>query len=194
MEFKAKSIPGLYEIRYPVHRDRRGLFVKPFLESAFTRQGIKAGFKEVFYSISGDRVLRGMHVQVPPADQEKLVYCAAGDALEVLLDLRVGSPQYGKFETVELTSEAGHALYVPRGVAHGFYVRKSPVIMMYHVTSEHVPALDRGIAWDSFGAPWPNRAPVLSERDASLPPFAEFESPFRFAPDRHSSGPMKPTP
>lgn len=181
MKFTAKSIPGVYELEIPVHRDERGSFVKTFLESEFKRQGLAADFKEVFYSVSGARVLRGMHVQAPPSDQAKLVYCADGDAFDVLLDLRVGSPTFGKFETVELLGEEGRALYMPPGVAHGFYVREAPVVMIYHVTTEYVPGLDSGIAWNSFGAPWPDASPIVSARDASLPPLGDFKSPFRFA-------------
>ena len=180
MKFAEKSIPGVYEITIPVHRDERGSFVKPFLESEFKRQGLEHDFREVFYSVSGERVLRGMHVQLPPSDQAKLVYCSAGNALDVLLDLRVGSPSYGKHEVIELTGEDDKAMYVPSGVAHGFYVRRAPAIMVYHVTSEYVPDLDAGIGWNSFGANWPDPQPVLSGRDASLPPFAGFKSPFRF--------------
>lgn len=188
MRFVAKSIPDVYEITFPVHRDPRGSFVKIFLESEFAREGLNGDFKEVFYTVSGERVLRGMHVQAPPGEQAKLLYCTAGDALDVLLDLRIGSPAYGRYEIVELSGEAGRALYIPSGVAHGFYVRKAPLIMVYHATSEYLPEMDRGIAWDSFGAPWPDRAPVISERDASLPSLADFESPFRFVRSRSEVG------
>jgi dTDP-4-dehydrorhamnose 3,5-epimerase len=70
---------------------------------------------------------------------------------------------------------------MPPGVAHGFYVREAPVVMIYHVTTEYVPGLDSGIAWNSFGAPWPDASPIVSARDASLPPLGDFKSPFRFA-------------
>jgi dTDP-4-dehydrorhamnose 3,5-epimerase len=181
MNFAAKSIPGVYEIAFPVHRDQRGSFVKPFLRSEFARQGLMTDFTEVFYTVSGERVLRGMHLQLPPGAQAKLVYCAAGDAFDVLLDLRLGSPTYGEYEFVELKGESGNALYLPPGVAHGFYVRQAPVMMVYHVTSEYEPSLDGGISWNSFGAEWPDLSPIISARDAALPAFGDFETPFRYS-------------
>ena len=89
---------------------------------------------------------------------------------------------YGQHEVYELSSEASNAVYLPRGIAHGFFVRSAPAVMVYHVTSEYDPALDTGIHWNSFGAPWPSEDPVVSERDDHFVRFDEFTSPFEFAP------------
>ncbi len=137
-------------------------------------------FAENFFTISGEKVLRGMHFQMPPADHAKLVYCVAGAVMDVGLDLRVGSPTFGEHFVIELSAERNNAVYMPEGVAHGFYVREGPAVMIYNVGSEHSPTLDAGILWQSFGACWPEDAPVISARDSRLPALSEFQSPFRY--------------
>lgn len=174
-------IPGCYEVHFPVHLDHRGLFAKSYHHSTFATEGLESGFVETFYTVSGENVLRGMHIQLPPADHSKLVYCVVGSVMDVILDVRRGSATFGCYAIIELGAERHNGVYLPRGIAHGFYVRQAPAVMVYHVTSEHVPHLDAGITWDSFGAPWPVRSPLVSERDASLPPFCDFDSPFQYA-------------
>ena len=175
------EIPGCYEIRLPVHADAREGFVKSMASSQFAELNLETGFVETFYTISGENVLRGMHLQLPPADHAKFVYCVAGAVLDVCLDVRRDSPTFGRHIVIELGAERNNALYLPRGVAHGFYVRRAPAIMVYHVTSEHELRLDTGIAWNSFGAKWPTNSPLLSPRDAALTPFRNFASPFCFS-------------
>lgn len=161
--------------------DNRGLFVKTFVTSAFAAHGLETNFCETFYTISNDRVLRGMHFQVPPHDHAKLVYCVSGRVLDVALDMRVGSPSYGQHEALELDSSLCNAVYLPSGIAHGFAVLDAPAVMAYHVTSEHFNSADAGVRWDSFGATWPSCLPLLSTRDIGLPDFQQFASPFLFA-------------
>ena len=180
MTFSESPIPGCYEVQLPVHSDARGSFVKTIASSQFAARGLEAGFVETFYTVSGENVLRGMHLQLPPADHAKFVYCVAGEVMDVCLDARRSSPAFGRHMVIELAADRHNALYLPRGVAHGFYVRQAPAIMVYHVTSEHEPRLDSGIAWNSFGAKWPTHSPLLSPRDARLTPFQDFASPFRF--------------
>jgi dTDP-4-dehydrorhamnose 3,5-epimerase len=175
------EIPGCYEVQLPVHSDARGTFVKTIASSQFAECELEAEFVETFYTVSGENVLRGMHLQLPPADHAKFLYCVSGEVMDVCLDLRRGSPAFGRHIVLELAGDRTNAIYLPRGVAHGFYVRQAPAIMVYHVTSEHEPRLDAGIAWNSFGAKWPTNAPLLSPRDAALTPFQDFASPFRFS-------------
>ena len=176
------KIPGCYEIQPSSHSDIRGTLAKPFSRNEFTRHGLEVEFAETFYTISGENVLRGMHLQVPPADHAKVVYCVTGSVLDVCLDLRRGSPTFRSHLSLELSASRNNVLYLPRGVAHGFYVRQAPATMIYHVTCEHQPQFDTGIAWNSFGARWPTQSPVLSRRDASLPVLNDFVSPFLFVP------------
>lgn len=177
-------IPGCYEIEFIPRLDARGSFVKTFHATAFRELGLESGFSEGFYSVSNRNVLRGMHFQLPPADGAKLVYCLQGAVLDVALDLRTGSPAYGKFATFPLSvadTAAASAAYIPRGVAHGFYSLTGPSVVVYLVSSEYDPNFDTGVLWNSFGFDWPDATPAISERDANLVRFNDFVSPFRFA-------------
>ena len=180
IQFTESKLPGCFVVQFPVANDERGGFVKTIQRSVFEAHGLEGDFKECFYSTSNDRVLRGMHFQLPPSDHAKLVYCTAGAIYDMTLDLRVGSPTFGQHEVYELSSGASNAVYLPRGIAHGFMVREAPAVMVYHVTSEHDPARDAGIHWNSFGAAWPYDNPTISARDDAFVSLQGFESPFRF--------------
>ena len=175
-------IPGCYEIGFASRTDARGCFVKTFHTTAFRELGLESGFSEGFYSVSHQKVLRGMHFQLPPMDGAKLVYCLQGSILDVALDLRVGSPSYGQFTIIELSSANPTAAYLPRGVAHGFLSLSEPSVVVYQVSSEYDSNFDTGVRWDSFGFDWPEASPTVSERDSKLPRLDDFLSPFRFAP------------
>jgi len=180
IQFTESKLAGCFVVQFPIAHDYRGDFVKTIQESVFEEHGLEAGFKECFYSTSYENVLRGMHFQTPPSDHAKLVYCTAGAIYDMALDLRIGSPTYGQHEVYELSSKASNAVYLPRGIAHGFYVREGPAVMVYHVTSEHDAAHDAGIRWDSFDAAWPVQTPIVSARDASFGTFQDFKSPFQY--------------
>ena len=182
LRFFPSRLPGCYRLELPCFRDHRGLFVKSLQRSALERHGLECDFAESFYTHSTENVLRGMHFQAPPADHAKLVYCISGAICDIALDLRIGSPTFGEHETYRLNAEETGAVYLPRGIAHGFWVQSAPSVVVYQVTSEHSPAHDKGIRWNSFGAAWPQSAPIVSLRDRGLPEFAQFESPFRFDP------------
>jgi dTDP-4-dehydrorhamnose 3,5-epimerase len=191
IQFTECRLPGCFLVEFPNFRDHRGLFVKTFQRTAFAKRGLEYDFTESFYTESGENVLRGMHFQVPPADHAKLIYCISGSIHDVALDIRVGSPTFGQHEAYDLAAEHNNAAYLPRGIAHGFFVRSAPAVVVYEVTSEHSPAHDSGIRWDSFGAKWPAITPVVSSRDETLVPFAQYQSPFRFEPARSASSRVK---
>lgn len=176
-------IPGCWELRYRLFEDNRGRFVKTFHRDTFAAAGLETSFAEEYHSVSHQGVLRGLHFQTPPMDHVKLVYAIAGMVLDVVLDLRVGSPTYGRHHMLELSATAANALYLPKGVAHGFYVPECEAIVAYKVTSVHSPFHDHGIRWDSAGISWPKGVPVLSERDRGFPDLSDFVSPFIFEPD-----------
>jgi dTDP-4-dehydrorhamnose 3,5-epimerase len=163
------KIPGCFEIQCKSVGDERGRFVKTYAASAFTLIGLATPFAECFYSVSKVRVLRGMHFQLPPADHAKLVYCLSGAVLDIALDLRCDSPAFQQAESFLLDEESARAVYLPKGLAHGFYVLQGPALMMYHVTAEYDPALDAGLCWDSFDFQWLDPKPIVSERDRNLP-------------------------
>lgn len=181
MQFREMSIPGCYEITPQIFRDHRGLFVKTFHAELFASHGLNTAYTEEFYSLSHHGVLRGLHFQLPPKDLVKLVYAASGVVLDVLVDLRVGSPAYGRYAVCELSAEKGNMVYVPSGIAHGFYALSEQVLMMYKVSAVYSAEHDTGILWDSLDIPWPDMSPVISERDSSFVRFEDFTSPFRYA-------------
>ena len=125
-------------------------------------------------------VLRGLHFQRPPHDHEKIVYCTDGGVLDVVVDLRAGSPVYGKHVMIELTADKANMIYIPRGLAHGFYVTTKSATMHYKVSTQYAQSHDTGILWNSAGIDWPDDNPVLSSRDQSFSTFSDFESPFLF--------------
>lgn len=100
--------------------------------------------------------------------------------MDVVVDLRQGSPTFGRFQTFFLSAQRANLVYIPQGLAHGFYVLTKSAIVMYKVTTMYAPEFDAGVLWNSVGIPWPDRDPILSERDRAFPSFSEFQSPFVF--------------
>ncbi|KIE43356.1 dTDP-4-dehydrorhamnose 3,5-epimerase [Geobacter anodireducens] len=180
MDFRETDIPGCVEITPRILRDERGTFVKTFHREMFAMQGLNTAWAEEYYSVSHRGVLRGLHFQLPPHDHDKLVYCTRGSVLDAALDLRRGSPTYGGHVLLELSATAGNMLYLPRGLAHGFYVQSESATLVYKVTSVYAPQHDAGILWNSAGIPWPDNAPTLSPRDAGFGSFNGFASPFEY--------------
>jgi dTDP-4-dehydrorhamnose 3,5-epimerase len=180
MEFEELGLPGAFIVRPRVLTDARGSFVKTFHEPSFANRGLRTDWTEEFQSSSRRGVIRGMHFQTPPADHAKLVFCSAGSVLDVIVDLRCGSPTYGEHRSLTLHAEQGTGIYIPTGCAHGFLSLSDTSTMYYKVTSVHAPTCDAGIAWDGFGFVWPVEGPLLSERDRGHPPLAAFVSPFAY--------------
>ncbi|MBN2125039.1 MAG: dTDP-4-dehydrorhamnose 3,5-epimerase family protein [Deltaproteobacteria bacterium] len=178
MKRKQTTLPGCYELFSDVHPDPRGVFVKTFHRPFFARWGLQTDFREEYYTVSHRGVLRGLHFQVPPHGHAKVVYCAAGRVLDALVDLRIGSPTYGRHALHELSRERGNMLYIPEGMAHGFLACSEEALVVYNVTSVHSPDHDSGIRWNSAGIPWPEDRPRLSKRDKGLTPLEDFASPF----------------
>jgi dTDP-4-dehydrorhamnose 3,5-epimerase len=127
-------------------------------------------------------VLRGLHYQLPPKTQGKLIRIVTGEVFDVAVDLRRGSPTYGRWTGVRLSGDNGRSLWVPPGFAHGYLVLSETCDFTYKVTAEYDPALDRGIRWDdpAVGIEWPLAAPVLSDRDRGQPLLADADNPFVF--------------
>ena len=179
-EVRPTSLSGCMELIAQKKSDKRGFFVKTFHETFFAQYGLSGNFKEQYYSSSDARCLRGMHFQLPPHDHHKLVFCVAGEVLDIVVDLRVGSPSYGQVDSVKLSADRCNVLYIPKGFAHGFYVVSAPAVMVYNVSSEYAPSHDVGILWRSIPFEWPDYNPVVSDRDENFPPLSDFRSPFVF--------------
>jgi len=182
MEFLPLSIPGCFEIRPVVRTDDRGSFVKTFVAGEFERHRLESGFREQYYSRSTAGVVRGIHFQTPPHDHAKLVYCTEGAVLDAVVDLRRGSPSYGRHATLTLSAQSGVMVFIARGCGHGFCVTGGPATLVYNVTSEYAPDHDTGIRWDSAGIDWPVKKPLVSPRDAGFAALADFTTPFEYRP------------
>jgi len=173
---EALILPGCFVLRPGLFSDDRGWFLKTAHAPSLEKLGLRTDWREDFVSSSAKGVLRGMHFQTPPAHHAKLAACLQGSVLDVLVDLRRGSPTFGHHVTVPLSGDA--LVYMPAGIAHGFLSLENDSLMYYKVTHEHAPANDGGIAWDSFGLEWPVETPVISDRDRVHPPLSAYDTPF----------------
>lgn len=173
-------IPGCFEIRPTVQNDCRGHFVKHYHVPTFETLGLVSNYLEDFYSISHKNVIRGLHFQIPPFDHFKIAYCLQGEAWDVVLDLRVNSPTYGKFDIFELSAEKANGIYIPPGLAHGFCSLSERTLMLYKLSTLYSPNHDKGVNWRSLNIPWPSTEHIISDRDNYLPLFEDFVSPFEF--------------
>ena len=171
-------IKGLFEITPKILSDVRGAFIKTYHKESFEEIGLEFDLAEQYFSTSKKGVIRGMHFQLPPYAHAKLVYCITGGVLDVLVDLRKGSPTFGQYDCFELSAEKHNILYMPVGLAHGFRALSDDVIMLYNVSTTYHKEEDTGIRWDSFGFDWKVENPVLSGRDLSFQSLHEFVSPF----------------
>ncbi|MBE9224570.1 dTDP-4-dehydrorhamnose 3,5-epimerase [Phormidium sp. LEGE 05292] len=181
MNIQPTSLPGCYEIQPNIFEDDRGKFVKIFHQEVFAEYKLETHFAEEYYSVSHQRVLRGLHFQLPPYEHTKLVYCVVGQVMDAVVDLRVGSPTYGKYATFELSAQKANLIYIPPGFAHGFYVLSDRAVLIYKVTTVYSREHDAGILWNSVGIPWSDKQPIISARDSSFVTFADFLTPFRYS-------------
>ncbi|MEH7548331.1 MULTISPECIES: dTDP-4-dehydrorhamnose 3,5-epimerase [Bacillaceae] len=182
MRIDKTGIEGCYEIIPATYKDERGRFVKTLFPSFFKANQLEYNFTEQYYSISTKGVLRGLHFQLPPKEHTKLVYCVSGIVMDVVVDVRKNSPTYGKYSIFMLESDKGNMVYIPPGLAHGFYVISEQAIIICHMTTVFSPKHDSGIRWNSLSIPWPDDNPILSKKDRDLPALSDFVSPFTFQP------------
>ena len=189
-KFQELEIPGVYRIEASRFQDGRGFFQEVFKRSAFEAEGLPVDFVQENAARSRRGALRGLHFQAPPQAQGKLVTVTRGAVLDVGVDLRVGSPTFKEWVGVELSEDSPRLLYLPPGLAHGYLALTDEAHLMYRVTSEYAPALEKGIRWDDpeIGIAWPSHDPILSEKDRNLPLLAEAPSPFRY-PTREEETP-----
>ena len=164
----------------PRHGDHRGFFGETYSRLRYAEMGIDVEFVQDNHSLShAVGTLRGLHFQAPPHAQGKLVRCGRGAIFDVAVDIRRGSPTYGKWEGYELTAENGHQLYVPVGFAHGFVTLEPDSEIVYKCTDYYAPETEGAVRWDSCGIDWPlSVEPILSDKDAIAPVLDDFDSPF----------------
>lgn len=172
--FQRLAIPDLVLVTPARHGDTRGYFSETFREREYAEAGITGPFvqdNQAFSQKSG--VLRGLHFQVPPAAQAKLVACTQGVIFDVAVDIRPDSATFGKYVSAELSAKNGHQLYVPEGFAHGYLTLTDNCLVQYKVTAYYSPEDERGLAWNDpeIGIAWPldGNQPTVSEKDLRLP-------------------------
>lgn len=183
MEIKKTDIEGVLIIEPKVWGDDRGYFFESFNARDFAEKtGLNITFVQDNESKSRYGVLRGLHFQLPPYTQSKLVRCVKGRVLDIAVDIRKGSPTYGKWVSCELTEDNHRQFFVPKGMAHGFCVHSEEAVFQYKCDDFYHPEAEGGIAWDDpdIAVQWPIPAEAisLSERDKHHPCFKEFISPF----------------
>jgi len=180
-----KERSGVLLIKPPRFEDSRGWFSETYNYEKYCDRGLATRFVQDNHSLSRSAgVVRGLHFQAPPNGQAKLVSCIRGAIFDVCVDVRRGSPTYGKWAGATLSAENGHQLYIPVGFAHGFVTLEAGTEVFYKVSAYYSAASEGGIAWDdpdlAIGWPLPESGPVLSEKDERLPRLSAFDSPFDY--------------
>lgn len=183
LEVRRLELDGLLEIRPKRFSDGRGFFSEVWREDRMAEAGIDARFVQDNHSFSTARgVLRGLHFQQPPAAQDKLVRVSRGAIFDVAVDIRRGSPTFGKWAGLAISAAEWNQLFVPRGFAHGFVTLEEDTEVLYKVTAPYSPEHERAVRFDdpAIGIDWPVEpgALILSDKDRSAPPLAEVETGF----------------
>jgi dTDP-4-dehydrorhamnose 3,5-epimerase len=170
-EFTRLALPDVILIKSKIFEDERGFFLESYKYSDFTTIGISDHFAQDNHSRSSKGIVRGLHFQKDPEAQGKLVSCVNGEIFDVAVDIRRGSPTYGRWVSEILSAENKHLLYVPEGFAHGFCVLSDIADVIYKCTREYSPENDRGILWNdtTINIPWPVSDPILSKKDKQYP-------------------------
>jgi dTDP-4-dehydrorhamnose 3,5-epimerase len=166
------AIGGAFRIRTESHVDERGFFARTFDADVFRANGLETEFIQRSVSFNAHRgTLRGLHFQSDPDGETKTVRCTRGAVFDVLVDLRLNSPTYGKWHGEILTPEAPTILYVPTGCAHGFQTLSDASEIYYEISTAYVPQSSRGVRFDdpALAVRWPIDDPILSDRDRQLP-------------------------
>ena len=176
MQAIATSIPDLLILEPKVFGDARGYFVETFQVERYAQAGIGERFVQDNLSRSSRGTLRGLHLQYPNA-QAKLVYVVQGEVFDVAVDVRVGSPSFGKWAGTNLSSRDHRQMYIPPGFAHGFCVVSEHALFAYKCTDLYLPQHEVGVAWNdpALAIPWPVSQPIISEKDQHFSPLAAID-------------------
>lgn len=174
MKLIRTPLADLVVIETPVFRDQRGGFQRLQCNEAFAAAGLPSAFVQTNLSTNTQRhILRGMHYQKHPHQEDKLVRCVQGAILDVVIDIRRSSPTFGQHFAIELTAANALALLVPKGFAHGYLTLSDESSVLYHVTTPYTPGAEGGIRWNDprFAIAWPVQEPLLSGKDGAWPDF-----------------------
>jgi dTDP-4-dehydrorhamnose 3,5-epimerase len=172
--FTETKLQGAFVIEPEKHEDDRGFFARTFCRREFDARGLDSRVAQCSVSFNKRKgTLRGMHSQVAPFGETKLVRCTAGAIFDVIIDLRPSSPTYKRYEGVELSARNGNMLYIPEGFAHGFQTLEDNSEVFYQMSQFYAPEHARGVRWDdpAFGIKWPPAERTILERDRTYPDF-----------------------
>ena len=181
MDIEPLPLPGAFTVTLDPRCDERGYFMRTYDETLFLHAKLVTAWAQENESWSHRRgQVRGLHFQHPPHAETKLVRVCAGAIFDVLVDLRRGSPTYGRWEGVELSATNHRMAYIPKGFAHGFCALTDGVLVQYRVDAPYAPAFEGGLRWDDpdLAIAWPVGEVFVSAKDAALGSFAQFESRF----------------
>ena len=174
MNFKETKLKGAFIIEPERLEDERGFFTRSFCKNEFKEHGLNNNLAQCNISFNITKgTLRGMHLQIPPKEEAKLVRCTMGSIHDVIVDLRQYSPTYRKYFGATLSSENRRMLYIPEGFAHGFITLEDHTEVFYQMTEFYTPEFARGYRWDdpAFAIAWPMEVKIISERDQNYPDF-----------------------
>jgi dTDP-4-dehydrorhamnose 3,5-epimerase len=182
MQIEATSLPGVLVLTPSVYKDARGFFCETYNYEVWRKAGIETVFVQDNHSRSVRGTLRGLHFQLPPAAQAKLLRVARGAVWDVAVDIRRGSPTFGQWVGAALTEDNFKQLYIPEGFAHGFCVLSDEADVVYKASHTYSPAHEQGIRWNDaeLGVAWPEQSPLLSNRDRDAQSLSEYlaKTPF----------------
>ncbi len=175
--FEKLKIPDILHITSDVQRDDRGYFTEVYRKSAFSNFGLDITFRQFNRSKSSRNVLRGLHYQLSPHAQAKLVIVLAGEIFDVAVDIREKSPTFGQWTGLNLSAVNNDLIFIPQGFAHGFCVVSDNAEIMYYCDNEYESSAERGIIWNDpdLEITWPIKQPILSSKDNSYPPLKRAE-------------------
>jgi dTDP-4-dehydrorhamnose 3,5-epimerase len=174
MIFNELPLKGAFIIEAERLEDERGFFARTFCRREFLAHGLKADLAQASISFNRKKgTLRGMHLQTAPFEEVKLVRCTMGAIHDVIIDLRIASATFGKYASVDLSSENRRMLYVPEGFAHGFITLVDNTEILYEISQFYSPAYAVGVRWNDpqFAIQWPIEVEVMSDKDRNLPDF-----------------------
>jgi dTDP-4-dehydrorhamnose 3,5-epimerase len=172
--FTETKLPGAFVIELEPHADQRGFFARTFCRKEFEAHGISAHVEQCNISFNKSRgTLRGMHFQVAPFAEPKLVRCTSGSIYDVIIDLRPSSPTFKQYFAAELSAENRTMLFIPEGFAHGFQTLKDDTEVFYQMGQSFSAEHARGVRWNdpAFGIQWPQGERIIIERDRNYPDF-----------------------
>jgi dTDP-4-dehydrorhamnose 3,5-epimerase len=181
VEIASLKLSGTYLISSPRRTDERGYFMRSYDRAAFADMGLVTEWEQESLSFNREAgTIRGLHFQTPPAVESKIVRVVAGGILDVFVDLRRGSATYGQWDSITLSSKEGDAVYIAAGFAHGFRTLEPETLIAYKIDVPYSPDYAAGLRWDDpdLNIDWGLSDPAISGRDAKLPYFRDFNSPF----------------